>query len=214
MKISEFLPKAFEAVGIFHSVFSHPVYNPNNPDPRKLGEELTNLRLDLILEEWQETVEALLLQDKAEIADGLCDLLVVSLGACHCLNIAPKGVYTDLEYNPEDFLSCLSAIHSAAEDEDLTRAVMFGVTTFVLADGCMSHLNLKENFFRVHETNMAKTFPSKEEALADVEEYRKDGVLSGVYSRVVGGKEYFMIKRTDGKILKPKNWTPPRIEVN
>lgn len=210
----DFFVEAFNAVGDMHQVFGHPVYNPNNPAARKLGEDVTNLRLSLINEEWNETTEAFCLQDKVEVADGLCDILVVALGAAHCLNISPKGSVEDLVAYPEDVISCLHNVGYYLHEESLTNAVAASVNLFAMADKAMPHLRLRENFWLVHETNMNKSFSELTDAEVDVKLYEEDGVVCSIKERPLGDKLVYVIVRDDGKVLKPKSWAPPTLVVD
>jgi predicted HAD superfamily Cof-like phosphohydrolase len=58
----------------FHRAFDHPI--GETPAIRR-----PELRVDLIREEARETIEAIMRGDLVEAADGLCDLLYVTIGA-------------------------------------------------------------------------------------------------------------------------------------
>lgn len=76
----------FEMVKEFHQVFEHPI--KENVD-RQIFENksLTDLRLKLIQEEFDELKEAIQNKDIVEVADALTDILYVVYGAGHAFGI-------------------------------------------------------------------------------------------------------------------------------
>jgi predicted HAD superfamily Cof-like phosphohydrolase len=68
--------EAFRAIVDFHRAIGHPV----GETPRVPGERVASLRYDLIEEETDETLGAILRGDLPDIADGIADSIVVLLG--------------------------------------------------------------------------------------------------------------------------------------
>ncbi len=73
----------FELVGDFMEAFGQLVLD----EPQLPGENIEDLRVDLIAEELQELKEALNNRDIVEVADALTDLLYVIYGAGHSFGI-------------------------------------------------------------------------------------------------------------------------------
>lgn len=75
----------------FHEVFGLPVR-----DVVTLNNEDVALRAKLLLEEVQETLEALVQRDAIEVADGLADILYVTMGAALTFGIDMDAVLTEV----------------------------------------------------------------------------------------------------------------------
>lgn len=219
--IIDFLTEAYNSVGKFHAVFGDYVYNPDEPE-RELSPEKLALRLSLIEEETKETVEALMVQDAVEVADGLCDMLVVAFGAGHCLNVPcftradnserEVEVYNN-QFVVEDIPSLFSQCFYDISQEYLSNCCTSIVGLFSGINHLYPHLNLEENFREVMRTNMNKFFTDKQECLRNVELYNLKGVNCSLSESVVGDEVFYWIKREDGKLLKGHNWEAPNIIV-
>ncbi len=81
------LDPALSVLREFHNTFQHPMTTiPSFPST-----EQENLRMDLIEEEFNEVKEALACRDLPKVADGLYDLLYVTLGALLVFGLPAKG---------------------------------------------------------------------------------------------------------------------------
>lgn len=178
----------------FHVKFGQPVGDYSNPKPSR-----TALRASLILEEGEETSDAMRNRDMVGTADGLCDLLYVAYGCAveYGIEIKYASCLTGLYYGPRfntvatlvdldlrHRLECAyhrcasSAMVYSPHNLSLTESRLFSVAEMCFTAAYSLGLDIKPLFEEVHRTNMLK----------------------------VGGPT-----RADGKILKPEGWQPPRI---
>lgn len=174
----------------FHVKFGQPVGDYSNPQPSR-----TALRSSLILEEGEETSDAMRKRDMIGTADGLCDLLYVTYG-CAVETGLKLGIPSfdgerdvDKILNGDDYdeagrssfvWQCALVAQILNEKH---RFKILGRWLNNLATECLFAaidlgIDIKPLFEEVHRTNMLK----------------------------VGGPT-----RADGKILKPEGWQPPRI---
>lgn len=83
----------FDKVGTFMRTFGQEVKtSPEFPDP-----ETTQLRIDLIEEEFQELVSAIRHHDIVGVADALTDILYVTYGAGHSFGIDLDECFNEVQ---------------------------------------------------------------------------------------------------------------------
>lgn len=58
--------------------------------------ELLKLRMRMLLEEFQETMDAYLQEDKQEFVDGLIDLCVIAIGTMHIVGVNPQKAWDEV----------------------------------------------------------------------------------------------------------------------
>lgn len=155
------------------------------------------LRANLILEEGQETIEAIKSKDPVALIDGLCDLLYVTYGAGDTfdLTLSTPHVFYDPAIKPMGWKHIEGELDMFEKSVEKSVEVLlaleepgelYQVKHFLenLANRCWIMasiglgLDLRPFFKEVHRANMEK--------------------LTGP-------------KREDGKQLKPEGWQPPRI---
>lgn len=213
------LSDAYVKVAQMRIVFGQKTYFDGG-DNANIAQNL-QLQAKICIEEIKETLDALFLFDKIEFIDGNCDCLVTGMGMFHELD---TDITSALD-NPPDlsltqFFNIVSDITDMIleyeEEEEYTFSVddCFNIARActILPLYCLEHrsdLNIQENFNIVHETNMAKFFTNRILAEKDVDIYTEEGVICNV----VQSGNYFLIKRNDLKVLKPKGWKPPVLIV-
>lgn len=80
-------------VGAFHRATDTPVLSK----PRFPSDERVRLRLDLILEETRELLEATMVEDIVEVSDALADLIYVAVGAALEFGIPLDKVWDEVQ---------------------------------------------------------------------------------------------------------------------
>lgn len=157
-------------------------------------DNLKQLRIKLIQEEVEETVEAISDGDPIETIDGLCDILYVTYGAAQVFGVSLDTSKTErlpiLKRVPWSHVQeCIPNLQYSASlaikaiNENKIEEIQARLQE--LADGCWEcaasglGIDLAPFFLEVHRTNMNKLNGPKRES--------------------------------DGKQLKPEGWLPPRI---
>ena len=69
----------------------------DQPSDQGIESEQAELYMDLITEEYLETVQAFALRDKVEVADGLADMVWVIMGMANTLNIPFEDVWNEVK---------------------------------------------------------------------------------------------------------------------
>ncbi len=72
----------FSLVSDMNSAFGNPKGDPTNINWKRLEKQIRN-----ILDEYKETMDGVELRDPAAVRDGLCDIMVFTLGAYHFLGL-------------------------------------------------------------------------------------------------------------------------------
>lgn len=207
----EFIKKALKAVQEMHILFGHP----DGITPPVATKGLLELREKLILEEANEALESLNQFDKSNYAKEMCDVLVVSLGGALSIFEDPNHVFSEEFFEPlyqipegSTTAELLVVCKDSVTAQETVRGIVFGIVAFLWADRDAS-LNLQENFFAVHESNMSKSVGLKESAAIAVADLKMAGVnCSYVYNERLGR---YLIKRSDNKILKGPSYREPVI---
>lgn len=181
----------FVQVVDFHRAFNLPIATTPTL-PAQAGRVL---RQDLLAEELQEFCQAYHSNDLVEMADGLADMCYIIAGTCVVYGIVPEMIPDVLSAslltkpdempNLDDLLAEDFAAYQQAERMDDLDAIRIRLWTMMVdVHGCALTLGvpLTEVFDEVHRSNMSKLLP--------------DGTV---------------IRREDGKVLKPQSWEAPKI---
>jgi predicted HAD superfamily Cof-like phosphohydrolase len=181
----------FTRVAEFHTAFGHPVaLTPEFP-----AQSVRDLRISLIDEELEEYCAAFTANDRVEMADALADLLFVLAGAAVAYGIAPMEPF-ESPYDEAEPLPDLSDRHDLAlrnefaaylraeHDNDLflIKIAIHCMMIEIFIVARQSSIPINAVFAEVCRSNMSKLLP--------------DGSV---------------LRRADGKILKPGTWSPPDI---
>jgi len=206
---TSFFRSFVEDVTAFHRVCDVPVA----PVPTRLDTERVGLRERLLIEEWDETKQAIANGDLVEIADGLVDVIYIVAGtAIECgVSLVPQdeflasaefdSVYSslrvllfdrlpDVRVTPSHGLvaimdSLVSLANQAIASDDYAKMTqnLSRVVEVSLLIGTVCNLPVLEVWKEVHRSNMSKADP-----------------LTG-----------HVRKREDGKVLKPDGWKRPDV---
>lgn len=180
-----------DAVGEYARVFGHPIYT----DLTMPSIKLRQLRVKLLQEEFDETIDAAAIDDVLEVADGLVDTAYIAHGTLHAygLRYNPRGYATEIVglggamrpylYAENEFLSRRvfpgqpDALKLMAQIEEWLNRLLVEVR-FAARD--LGLPPFKALFDEVHAANMRKLGPD--------------------------GKPIY---RADGKNIKPAGWVGP-----
>lgn len=163
-----------------HLLFGVPVRDTF--DPRVPQDEI-RLRHRLVREESDETIEALLTLNLVQIADGLCDIMVVTAGTNVQLGTEPTSHHfaqAAKELLEDARLVAIQGLTLRQPMDIAIGTVMLEIVCKGIA-GCLN-LPYTELFTEVHTNNMGKV-----------------------------GEDGKPIFDKGGKFLKPAGWKPPRI---
>ena len=97
--------------------------------------------------------------------------------------------------------------HNAVEVADGLTDILYLVVGAMRRHG-LSDSKAMELFNEVHASNMSKVCKTEQEAANTVMYYRTCGVNSSAHQTLCG----WVVKRTDGKVLKPESYFKPDIE--
>lgn len=86
----------FEMVGEFHTFFGHPLEKKPVHDIFTKNEKLVDFRLSLIKEELKECEDGCKKNDLVEVADALCDIMYVVLGAGHAFGLDLDKLFVEV----------------------------------------------------------------------------------------------------------------------
>lgn len=185
-----------EALLDFHRTFGHPIND-------QLMESATiELRRNLIAEEINELFNAVETKNLVEVADALTDIIYIAEGTAvaYGLQILPRfhqfvPVEDTIGFPTHEVTDALTTQMSHLYGQYVTAALAGGAARGTVADtlerivdlclcaGARFGFDMDALFAEVHRSNMAKVGP--------------DGQV---------------IRREDGKVLKPEGWTAPDIE--
>lgn len=183
----------FQRVAEFHRAFGQPnAEAPGFPDS-----PVRDLRVRLLAEELAEFREAFREGDAVEMADGLADICYIIAGTALAYGLVDTDTRFDSPF-PDHFTICsITATDfgkllqqrfdaylraEAADNLDDVRATLMQFLDETCDVAMMLGLPLNAVFAEVHRSNMAKLMP--------------DGSV---------------LRREDGKIMKPARWTAPDI---
>ncbi|MFS0884935.1 hypothetical protein [Aeromicrobium sp. 179-A 4D2 NHS] len=185
-----------EALLDFHRTFGHPI------NERLLETSTIELRRSLIAEEISELLTAIRDVDLVEVADALTDIIYIAEGTAvaYGRTINPAfhqfvPVEDTIGFPNSDVTGALLSHMDHLYGEYVTAALAGGAARGAVADtleqivdlclcaGARFGFDMDALFTEVHRSNMAKVGP--------------DGQV---------------IRREDGKVLKPEGWTAPDIE--
>ena len=191
-----FLARAHDDVVQFRRAFNQPCprhWLDGRPEDRVL-------QAALIREEFTETMSA---EDQLAQLDGYCDLLYVLLGGMIVLSMTMDDVRAAAD-SASTFAGDVAVSVEKLEAPGLPCRILWthlpraAVRLYNCAAGLFPRFT--EAFDRVHEANMGKLW---DEDLT---------LTSGEYSvHPAGLPGYFIVKRADGKIVKPPTFTPPNL---
>ena len=88
------VPDMEASVRAFHEKYGHLISDKPND---RVDMIVTQLRLKLIKEEWQEMHDGLMANDLVEIADGAADLIYVVIGTCISYGIPINRIFTEVQ---------------------------------------------------------------------------------------------------------------------
>jgi predicted HAD superfamily Cof-like phosphohydrolase len=173
---------------------------PNEP-LNELEDKIVQLREKLVTEESLETIHALSAKvvDRAELADGLCDMIYVFVGTAIaygvCIHTLRPIQEDEHNFRGQKAITCIQLICKVLSElvaelrgngsRSCGLAVSSAVSVFMAY--CRSiaiefDIPLATCFMEVHNSNMAKRW--------------KDGTV---------------LKRNDGKVAKPPGWVGPSL---
>jgi predicted HAD superfamily Cof-like phosphohydrolase len=225
----------YECVKEFHEQFGHPMpkhmwISVFNENPK-----LVNLRISLIREEIEELYKGIQTVDIVEILDALSDILYVVHGAGVAFGINLDKYYVCGEtIRPsdkrdagfirafDDFIKAqynvLSFIGSQFENACNSRNMQDVAHTLTLllsttySFGLFFGFDMDKSFRLVHSNNMSKLCSCLADAIATVEDYKTKKGFENVpvdFRIAPDHKHYVMYNKTNGKILKSKDWVEP-----
>lgn len=190
--------------GYFDSV---KLFNKIAGNTNDMTDENLAIAVRLIREELLETEQAIEDYNEVEIIDGVCDVMVTSYGLMRLFPIFEEMVFESLDYpigvTP---MSAVQSIKHLLDVKEYGRAIFYAHMLFMACDK-FKRWNMHENMLEVLDTNLKK-YPSEERVTAEsVLMYEARGV-EATYECVDG---VYVIRRDDGKILKPIGWKAPNI---
>ncbi len=184
----------FIAVKQFMTTFDQRMYRFTSDVP----ETVLDLRASLIEEELLEYEEALRINNRLELLDGLCDLVYVVAGtiaACGLTVVPFTNTKDNKEYSVEPYVSNVV--------EECQKPVPCHKRMYRVANECLGRLEtigtkmrLAEAFNEVHRNNMEKLWKEKP----------SDANLIAIAK---GNKWY--VRNKQGKIVKPVNHPRPNL---
>lgn len=183
---------------------------------------------EFVGEELEETVTALIENDRKEVVDGACDLFVVASYAYWLSNNYSLSSEKYLTYNPDLKFSPGKALDAFANDDyeemlKLSTALLFGLD--MQLDKNMSsvlHSNDTKYPYRINIENLypGTSYPEALRQECKAIEERSKGRYTGVYFREVddigtpdisGPRIVFF--DSNGKIMKPSTFKEPAIVI-
>lgn len=194
-----FVKNAEAMVREFMTAFDQRIY----PAPDKTPCEVSLLRSALIKEEAKEMFDSK--AKTAEELDGLCDLLYVVLGT----NIAMSVPVHPTPESTSDRTSFWPVVWAVTQDLDsrfpclkIQSAALRKLTHKILDIAVFRGYKFEEAFKAVHEANMGKLWDHwpKPDEIAAAE---AKGAIVKLY------KKKFLVKRADGKVVKPPTFKAP-----
>jgi predicted HAD superfamily Cof-like phosphohydrolase len=206
----------FEQVAEFHRAFDLPIFDSYVPP----SAGLKALRIKLLQEEYDELVVAYSDLDMVEIADALADMAYIICGTAHSYGIPPPNLWepefadnvtpvdlaqvsdtlsdaSSLEatnkreqlladfFNRMEIVAVMFETYLRCEKHDYVEGIQSSMFALLVEISILSHLlgiPFRAVFKEVHRSNMAKL--------------DKNGTV---------------LRREDGKVIKPEGWTPPDI---
>jgi predicted HAD superfamily Cof-like phosphohydrolase len=194
-------PTVFDQVAEFHRAFGLPLFEEQTPADAKLSE----LRIRLLKEEYDELKKAVEEKDLVEIADALADMTYIICGTAHSygitLNNGWEPEYYDFEQAPPEaideypdemnmHLVVLELLYEAYERYEKhhhyegIQQSMFSMMMEIAALAYLCQIPFKKVFDEVHASNMTKLMP--------------DGSV---------------LRREDGKVIKPPHFRKPDLRA-
>ena len=164
-------------------------------------DEVLKMRARLIIEEEKEYDEAV---DHVGKLDALCDLLYVSLGAAWVTN---TSVLEFAVPGPEkkSIKDCVSDVVDELQAPIPCQKVMpFAISALnkaILSYAIQEDYDFQEAFAEVHRSNMTKLWSPGQQIPA----------ASSHFITEHSSKGWMIVKRADGKILKPPGWKAPNL---
>ena len=214
----------YDKVGVFHTVFDHPIRQPVNIDNSILANNpaLVDLRVKLVVEEFTELKTALANIDLVEVVDALGDMMYVIYGAGLAFGI---DLRTNLSIKPDtksiDFKDTktssdyIDAIHKYVDmftlsckccDIKNVSTSMSSMLSSIYKYGAALGVDLDYAFDLIHNSNMTKACNTEVEAQESVAQYIKDIKYSDPRYKAKGN--FFIVyDHATGKILKNKNYS-------
>jgi hypothetical protein len=187
-----------ELVSEFHITFDHP----SHTEPYLDDEELNQLRIDLLMEEIREYLDAKHVGNRVEMLDGLCDMQYVLSGAALAWGLQGYINGSNVGYrNIEDELVELTEMKTPSLS---LLKMQLGLMNEVLGWGFTDVF--RDAFTEVHRSNMSKMWTDQ-----DVIDGREIALKSIVYPVAERDGRKWVVKRKDGKILKPKSYSPANL---
>ena len=143
-----------------------------------------NLYAKLIAEEHQEFLDGIKNNDNVEILDALVDIVVVTAGFSLSLGYEPVFNNESRQYpnsNIEELSQALTFYCNQIQSTENPRHVIYNIITLCMEYCQVMNWNFYDAYMEVTRSNMSKVDPNT-------------------------GK---VIKRADGKVLKPESYSPP-----
>lgn len=164
------------------------------------------LRATLIDEEHKEYIKAIEDNNKLEMLDGLCDLAYVIAGTMMIFGMWPTPYTSSGKEHPivslePDISFLIDELNKDVPCNKITYAELNRLLIKVDNIGC-GNFNMLEAFTAVHQNNMNKVW-----TLDEIEALSQD---RNHYS-IKHIKDKFIVKRADGKILKPPGHVKPNL---
>jgi predicted HAD superfamily Cof-like phosphohydrolase len=102
--------------------------------------------------------------------------------------------------------------HDKTESLDALIDIYYVLLGAILSFGFQSIF--EREFLNVHDNNMTKFSESNSEAVKSQQFYKEKGIKVNIFEVVVNEKTYFIIKDEAGKIKKPYNYQPVKLNLN
>lgn len=217
----------FNLVADMHVAFQNKIrkelYIPLEKDDKEIS-----LRVSLIAEEFNETIQAINENNITEVVDGFCDLAVVAIGAgltIGYINPTPWETSSNIVklVNKTSDIGVLfntinSFINTFKTEQDYSNFILlqdlidYCLILFRYIDMVYKHYNLFDNFKEVMSSNMSKLCDNEDIAKKSVEWYKEEKNINTTYEYNDKIQKY-IVRREDGKFLKSINWKTPNLKI-
>lgn len=180
---------------------------------------------EFVGEELEETVTALIENDRKEVVDGACDLFVVTSYAYWLSNNYSLSSDKYLTYNPDLKFSPGKALDAFANDDyegmlKLSTALLFGLDmqldknmSSVLESNDSKYPTVTEVMSLHKGLELAESLEAECACIEDRNNGRYEGVHFSIVKGVLGQEDRVVFFDKGGKIMKPGTFKKPNIIV-
>lgn len=173
-----------------------------------------NMQKERVLEEINETLDAIEKNDFIETKDGICDIFVTAAYLDFMINYKDSTFYkrykktTSTMYKPEYLVPAINKIKQAMEIDSYDKMAYY---IFRMCESI--NCDIKKDLQLVLDNNDKKFLTNLDEVNGTIQYYQQQGI-EAMYRYSEQYQKYAILRKSDNKVLKPKGFDRVELTVN